>query len=217
MAGYTPVPNEVFDRLLATLDPYTLKVYLHILRQTTGWHRTACQISLSQFQQATGIAKRNVIVTAVRTLETMRLIQTTTAPLVTTGYQLVTDGYPQLVTDGYQAVTPGYQALVTDGYSLKERGNKAEPVTPEEAAIWQQTQEKLRGEMSVRNWELRLASVALVAHTGDVWSIQAPTHHQHIELVSQRWGRLIERALGTVVGHAIKLRFVPPSAITEVG
>lgn len=101
--------------------------------------------------------------------------------------------------------------------SLENNAEGKKPrVTPEEAAIWQQAQDKLRGEMSARNYDLRIADLRLVRVAGDLWSLQAPSHHQHVELVG-RWGRLIERALGTVVGHAIKLRFVPPSEITEVG
>lgn len=202
MSGYTPVPNDVLDRLMAELDPYTFKVYLHVLRQTTGWHRTACQISLTQFQQATGIAKRNVIVGALKALADRRLITATTAPGVTTSYQLVTAGYHPLVTDSYQSP-------VTPGYSTKERGQTE--VTPEDTVVWETAREALRSQMSAANWGYRLAGLRLVARDGGLWTLQAPTHHQHVELVSQRWGRLIERALEAAVGQPVRLKFVPPS------
>jgi hypothetical protein len=95
-------------------------------------------------------------------------------------------------------------------------GGQNRPVTPEDAAIWETAKEALRGQMSARNWDLRIADLRLVGHTGDLWYLQAQTFANHGELQG-RWGRLLTRALGEAVGYAIKIRFVPPSAITETG
>lgn len=230
MDYFTATPNAYYDEWMPILSNVEWRVLCCVVRRTAGYHLAAAPISLSLFQTATGITHRTQLSQAIKSLEARGLLTLTRqrtaqgghaatlyTPLVPGAHQESAAGALASAGDALGVVPEPRLRVVPERHPLNKETNEAPVVTPEEAAIWQQTQEKLRGEMSARNYELRLASVALVARTGDVWSIQAPTHHQHIELVSQRWGRLIERALGSVVGYAIKLRFVPPSEITEAG
>lgn len=59
----TPVPNIIFDSLLSHFTEAELKVFLVIVRKTIGWYdkktgnrKQRDWISLSQFQQFTGLS-----------------------------------------------------------------------------------------------------------------------------------------------------------------
>lgn len=60
--NYTQTPNEFFDETLLKIDSMSeLKVVLAIIRQTFGWHRGEDRISLTRFQQLTGLSRQAVI------------------------------------------------------------------------------------------------------------------------------------------------------------
>ena len=58
--NYTQVPNELFD-VLPLMREAELKVVLHAIRQTIGFHRESDAISLTQFEEATGLSRQGVI------------------------------------------------------------------------------------------------------------------------------------------------------------
>lgn len=226
MDYFTAIPNTLLDDWLPQLTDTELRVMLYVLRRTVGYHQPEAAISLRLMQTATGITHRGRLATAVDHLIALGLLQATRpgagqaatlyAPVVTQRNQsgdevspvVVTERNQSVVTAGNQVVTPPRLRVVTPGHPLNKETKEAGP-SPEEEATWLDAQETLRGQMSARNWELRIAGLRLVRHAGGLWYIQAPTHAQHGELCS-RWGRLVERALGTAVGYAIKVRFVPP-------
>ncbi len=60
--GYTPIANEIMDQLVKFYIPgEQMKCLLKILRNTYGWSKKEDRISLSQFVEATGIKKPNII------------------------------------------------------------------------------------------------------------------------------------------------------------
>lgn len=56
---HTQVPNSLFE-LMPLMKESELKVVLHAVRQTRGYHRATDTISFSQFMQATGLARQSV-------------------------------------------------------------------------------------------------------------------------------------------------------------
>lgn len=58
MSGYTKVSNFLFDIVMPSVSPGAFKVVCAVVRSTVGWNKESDKISLSQFQQMTGIANR---------------------------------------------------------------------------------------------------------------------------------------------------------------
>ena len=52
--NYTQVPNVFFDEIMIGMSKAQLLVMLAVCRQTFGWHRASCQLSLSDLQKLTG-------------------------------------------------------------------------------------------------------------------------------------------------------------------
>lgn len=58
----TQIPNEFFDDLLPEINSLSeLKVLLIIMRQTFGWSKMEDVLSLTQFQDKTGLSRQGVI------------------------------------------------------------------------------------------------------------------------------------------------------------
>lgn len=59
--NYTQTPNELFDRYLSVMGEAELRVVLWAVRQTLGYHIASDEISLTQFEKATGLSRQGVI------------------------------------------------------------------------------------------------------------------------------------------------------------
>ena len=82
----TPVPDELFDRLLAVLSGAELKVLLYIIRRTFGFKKSYDSIALSQMlngittrdgqvlDRGCGVKDKKTILQALRTLEERKMI-----------------------------------------------------------------------------------------------------------------------------------------------
>jgi len=71
---FTQIPNHVLEALAMIRIPGEPRQILDvILRKTLGWHKISDRISLSQFQELTGMKKPS-IVRAIKTLLAMNLI-----------------------------------------------------------------------------------------------------------------------------------------------
>lgn len=57
---HTQVPNEVLDQM-ADLTECELRVILFAIRKIIGWHKTRDEISLTSFQQGTGLSRQGVV------------------------------------------------------------------------------------------------------------------------------------------------------------
>jgi len=86
--NYTPVPDELFDDLLAVLSGSELKVLLYIVRRTFGFKRASDTISLSQMlhgiatsdgrilDRGAGIKDKKTLLDAINKLERKGIILT---------------------------------------------------------------------------------------------------------------------------------------------
>ena len=95
----TPIPDEVFDELLASLTGAEIKVLLYICRRTFGFKKESDTISLTQIAEGittrdgrvldrgTGLSKRHVQ-RALKQLETKRIVEV--------GRQLGEDGVNEI-------------------------------------------------------------------------------------------------------------------------
>ena len=68
------VANAIVDLDLRRMSGNALKCYVVIVRKTTGWNKSSDRISIRQFQELAGIAKRDTVGKALRELEEMGLI-----------------------------------------------------------------------------------------------------------------------------------------------
>lgn len=59
--GFTRTPNGLLEILLPILGEAELKVALFISRKTHGWHKKDDDLSLSQFEEGTGLSRPSVI------------------------------------------------------------------------------------------------------------------------------------------------------------
>lgn len=59
--NYTQIPNTLLDSLDKFSSQSELKVVLLIARKTFGWHKGRDVISLSQIEEATGLARQSVL------------------------------------------------------------------------------------------------------------------------------------------------------------
>jgi len=75
MDNYTQIPNCLFN-LLPYLTAAELKIILHIIRKTIGFHKETDRRSYSQFQKATGV-HREGIGNAIISLKAKQLIDVT--------------------------------------------------------------------------------------------------------------------------------------------
>lgn len=64
--AFTRIPNTLLDIALPKLGYAELKIILVIIRKTIGWNKRRDQISLSQFEELTGLTRRNVSRAIVR-------------------------------------------------------------------------------------------------------------------------------------------------------
>jgi len=81
--GYTPVANPIMEALARTqLSGYEWRALLFLLRKTYGWNKKSDIISLSQFEDGTGLDRRHVARTIKRLLE-KKIITTDSASLGT--------------------------------------------------------------------------------------------------------------------------------------
>lgn len=83
------VDHVTLDCVMPTLSAAAQLVLLRIYRQTVGWKRERDRISLSQFKKFTGYKTDDTIISAVRELESKRMINVLRIPRKTNEYSLV--------------------------------------------------------------------------------------------------------------------------------
>jgi len=83
-------PNVIVDELIRFLTPAETMCLLVIIRKTRGWNKQADAISLSQFQELTGIKSKRTIMRALHRLcvDEVGLIAKNCKPRTTTIYRL---------------------------------------------------------------------------------------------------------------------------------
>lgn len=151
--NYSQIPNIVIDAMTEYTEP-ELRVLLVVCRQTFGWHRERATLSISFFQQATGLSK-TAIVNATKSLTERNIVEKTagegTAP--TNVFKLVVqgEGVPTTLTGGANDVDRGSPLRLQGGANdvdtkkerIKETGKEKKKViipaslgTPEFLTAW---------------------------------------------------------------------------------
>ena len=59
--GYSRIPNGLLEILLPILGEAELKIALFVSRKTHGWHKESDDLSLSQFEEGTGLSRPAVV------------------------------------------------------------------------------------------------------------------------------------------------------------
>lgn len=134
--NYTQVPNALFE-MMATMSEAELKVTLAIIRKTKGWHKEQDAISLSQFQEYTGL-NRNSVTTGLRKAKErgtiaecaergprgVKLYRLITVPMTSTKF--VPDGATSTKSELVEVVTSTNSEPVTSTKFVhtKEKGKK---------------------------------------------------------------------------------------------
>jgi phage replication O-like protein O len=74
--GHVKIANEIIEQLAKiNLSNYEWRILMVILRKTYGWNKKIDTISLSQFQEATGITTQHVAVTIKRLVNSNIIIK----------------------------------------------------------------------------------------------------------------------------------------------
>ena len=72
--GYTPIANEIMEALARVNIGYgNAQILYATLRKTYGWHKKKDKISISQFEEITGLSRRMVIY-CVQNLEAKKIL-----------------------------------------------------------------------------------------------------------------------------------------------
>lgn len=64
--GYTVFRDEILDHIMPNCQPNTWKVVCATIRKTVGWHKLQDKISMSQYQEITGIKSRPTLINAIQ-------------------------------------------------------------------------------------------------------------------------------------------------------
>ena len=70
----TQIPNAFIDEAMASLTDKALRIYLVVVRKTTGWHKASDAISIAQIKEITGYRDERTIRTATRQLVDFGLV-----------------------------------------------------------------------------------------------------------------------------------------------
>lgn len=82
------LPNACVDNgVLANLKGAPLSIYVYIVRRTRGWGVSSRSISIAEFERATGY-KKDAVISAIRTLESMKIIEADREYKSVTDYKL---------------------------------------------------------------------------------------------------------------------------------
>ena len=74
-AGFTQIPNEIFDKYQKELNPSEFSVLMAIIRKTWGWNKTEDRISVSQISMASNMSNKKVV-RCLKVLESKKIIST---------------------------------------------------------------------------------------------------------------------------------------------
>lgn len=102
--NYTQVPNDFFE-LARDMDKAELKVLLALIRETFGYHRDSCEMSIRQLARAAGLTPRNAYAGAEKAIQ-RGLIEKIVSSTNTTTWRAVVERDTARVRRGYSAVSP---------------------------------------------------------------------------------------------------------------
>lgn len=148
--GYVKIAGDLFDAIIKipNLGLGRRQVFDFIIRKTYGWNKKSDAISISQFQQATGLSRRAVIY-AIQNLEAMNLIKVTRSEQQENIYQVNKD-YDSWTP---QVLAPDYLKSIQRRKELYAQGSARNSKVVQEIVQIPENQENLVQEIlpSARN------------------------------------------------------------------
>ncbi len=102
--NYTQVPNDFFE-MAAYMGEAELKVVLYIIRETFGYHRETCEVSIRKLALGAGLTPRNAYNGAEKAIE-RGLIEKSVSSTNTTTWRAVVARDTMRVRKGYSTVSP---------------------------------------------------------------------------------------------------------------
>lgn len=235
--NYTPVPDALFDEVMAGLSGSELKVLLYIIRRTFGFKKDADTISFQQFRygirtqdgrqldQGCGVKSYSQISGALQTLEAARYIvahKTTTerGDKDTTVYRLRLRGEE----DGAAKIGVGVLRKREDGTPFIEAGvpRKSEGQetvqetdrqdrqgreTRDSDLLWEQVKMELAAQMSKPNYETWFRDTQLVSLNGSLVVIAAPNPFT-AEWLNTRCKPLIRKTIMGILQRPVECQIV---------
>lgn len=222
--NFTPVPDELFDELLADLSGAETKILLYIIRRTFGFKKYSDDISLSQLvdgittkdgeqlDRGTGLSKSTVAV-GLKSLVSQGVLishrnRTKEKGDVATTYTLHFREDP--VSDNRTGGSPKIgQARVrnSDTQYTVLQDICSDQVGADVEPIWAQTLEALQGQMTATNYQTWLVDTKLIQLNGTKAIIGSPTIHQ-MDWLSTRLYPMVNKIISDVVGRKISCQFV---------
>ena len=71
---HTQFSNDAIDYIMREVSPNAWKIITVAIRKTYGWHKQSDVISLSQFQELTGIGSRSTLVSAIKEVTDKKIL-----------------------------------------------------------------------------------------------------------------------------------------------
>jgi hypothetical protein len=226
---YTFFPDDLVDVLLPELTGAETKVLLYIIRRTFGFRKDADDISLSQIadgirtrdgrqlDRGTGLSKSTVTI-AVKSLVSKGCLlairnRDPRRGDVATTYALRFQADP--VSENRTRGSPKIeQAPVreSDTPVLENRGHTSsvdQHCSKQQGldSLWQQTLQRLEGQMTAANFRTWLKDTQLVLCDERTATIVAPSPFV-VDWLRQRFCPLIEKQLADVLGYRVATRFL---------
>ena len=121
--GHTDIANELLEAFArVNLSPYEWRIVFSVLRKTSGWHRKADHMALSQISDMTGLLKPHVCRAKQRLLKKRILIEQD-------GKLGLQKDYEQwVVTYSGNVTSSGNKSLPVQVMTVTSSGNKSLPV-----------------------------------------------------------------------------------------
>lgn len=134
---FTRVPNLLLDQAMAHMGNAELRVVLAVMRKTIGWNKQRDRISLTQFEEMTGLARQHVIrgirdavnncwvrqwkLGRITSYELSLEAGNEKLPVADHGEKIIgNETLPMLVTESYHISNEKSPKLVTESYTQKK-------------------------------------------------------------------------------------------------
>lgn len=106
--NYTQIPNTFFEQM-ADMTHAELLITLHAMRQTFGYHKTRDAISLTQFQNNTGLSRQGVLNGIEKAIKRKTMQKAGTGKSGTIVYEMVVNDIDRLETKESTQLTSSSQ------------------------------------------------------------------------------------------------------------
>jgi len=215
---YTPVPDLLFDELLAELSNDELRVLLYVIRRTEGFKRETDNISLNQFAEGIvrsdgtrldrgaglsraatsrglkGLVTRGILMAQQNTdvkggrLSTTYAVRFEATPSPPVGYPLLAGG----LGVAHRREDPSPPADLQE--TVLQETEQVEREPEELRQVWARTLEQLRTGMTAANYRTWLADTCPLRRQGNTLVVGAPSDFVR-EWLQTRFRLLVRRVL----------------------